>query len=123
MFCVGNILDDQNLIDTLSESKQTSTSISQRVAESELTEKEINDARQRYLPVATRGSLIYFVIADLASIDPMYQYSLSYYTSIFNKCILDSDKSSQLEIRLKNIINYTTYVIYRYLFKVLYIFI
>ena len=30
----------------------------------------------RYVPVAKRGAIIYFVVADLAKIDPMYQYSL-----------------------------------------------
>jgi dynein heavy chain, axonemal len=109
----GNILDDQTLIDVLSESKTTSVSISQRVAESELTEKEINDARQRYLPVATRGSLIYFVIADLASIDPMYQYSLAYYATLFSRCIHEAEKSSQLEQRLKNIIDYASLTIFK----------
>ena len=29
--------------------------------------------RNKYRPVAIRGALIYFVVADLASIDPMYQ--------------------------------------------------
>jgi dynein heavy chain, axonemal len=109
----GNILDDEVLINTLSESKLTATAISDRVAEAEITEQEINEARGRYLPVATRGSIIYFVIADLASIDPMYQYSLAYYSFLFNKCITDAEKSPNLETRLENIINYTTLVIYQ----------
>ena len=67
----GNILDDEVLINTLSESKLTSIAIAERVAEAEVTEREINEARGRYLCVATRGSIIYFVIADLATVDPM----------------------------------------------------
>ena len=59
----GNILDDEVLINTLSESKLTSIAISERVSEAEVTEQEINDTRSRYYPVATRGSIIYFVIA------------------------------------------------------------
>ena len=30
----------------------------------------------RYRPVARRGAVLYFVVADLAGVDPMYQYSL-----------------------------------------------
>eukprot|EP01038_Epipyxis_sp_PR26KG_P006339 gene6339-8727_t len=109
----GNILDDEVLINTLSESKLTSIAISERVAEAEVTEQIINEARDRYTIVATRGSIIYFVIADLAGIDPMYQYSLGYYTSLFNRCILDSERSPDLDIRLQNIIDYATLIIYQ----------
>ena len=108
----GNILDDEVLINTLAESKVTSIAIGERVAEAEITEQDINEARGRYTSVATRGSIIYFVIADLGGIDPMYQYSLAYYTTLFNRCIHDSDKSSDLKTRLNIIIDYSTLVIY-----------
>jgi dynein heavy chain len=108
----GNILDDEVLINTLSESKITASSIAERVAEAEITEQDINEARGRYLDVATRGSIIYFVIADLAGVDPMYQYSLAYYTLLFQRCINESEKSNDLETRLHNIIDYASLVIY-----------
>jgi dynein heavy chain len=109
----GNILDDEVLINTLSESKVKSTQIAERVGEAEITEQEINENRQRFLGVATRGSIIYFVIADLALIDPMYQYSLTYYSLLFTRCIADSEPSSDLEVRLRNIIDYATLTIYQ----------
>ena len=48
------------------------------------TEKDISEAREKYRPVATRGSVMYFVVADLAEVDPMYQYSLKYFTQVQN---------------------------------------
>jgi dynein heavy chain len=108
----GNILDDEVLINTLSESKLTSIAIAERVSEAEITEQEINDSRDKYTGVATRGSIIYFVIADLAAIDPMYQYSLEYYSSLFQKCISVSEKSSDLQTRIDTIIKYSSEVIY-----------
>ena len=108
----GNILDDEVLINTLSESKMTSLAIAERVSEAEITEAEINEARSAYLSVATRGSIIYFVIADLGGVDPMYQYSLAYYAALFSRCIADSEKSSDLDTRLTNIIDNATLVIY-----------
>lgn len=48
------------------------------VEESIVLEEKINLIRNEYAPIAVRGSLLYFVIADLAGIDPMYQYSLAY---------------------------------------------
>lgn len=38
-----------------------------------MTERSINEAREHYRPAATRGSILYFVVADLALISPMYQ--------------------------------------------------
>ena len=109
----GNILDDEVLINTLAESKITATAIQDRVAEAEVTEQEINEARGRYIGVATRGSIIYFVIADLAGIDPMYQYSLSYYSGLFNKCIVEAEASPALDQRIENIINHCSLIIYQ----------
>ncbi|KAH8046927.1 dynein light chain binding protein [Aureococcus anophagefferens] len=81
----GNILDDEELINTLADSKKFSTMINERLEAAEVTKQEINEAREAYRTVATRGSIIYFVISDLGTIDPMYQYSLQYYQVIFNK--------------------------------------
>ena len=92
----GNILDDSKLINTLAESKKTSTAIKGRVAEAEKTEIEINNARESYRSVATRGSLIYFVIADLPDIDPMYSYSLEYFQGLFDRCLIQSEKAKDL---------------------------
>ena len=108
----GNILDDEVLINTLNNSKLTSSVIEGRVKEAEETEKHINEAREGYRPVPTRGSILYFVIADLALVDGMYQYSLAYFTTLFNHCIESSEKSDDLETRLRNIMDYTTYFVY-----------
>jgi dynein heavy chain len=53
---------------------------------------EINETRNSYRSVAIRGSILYFVIADLAGIDPMYQYSLVYVKRLFNSAIERSEK-------------------------------
>merc|ERR1719428_1548175 len=46
----GNILDDEVLINTLAESKTTSTAVNARVAEAEVTAAEIEVACQKYIP-------------------------------------------------------------------------
>jgi dynein heavy chain len=75
----GNILDDEELINALGRSKTTSLAINGRLTEAEATTQEINKIREGYRVVATRGSVIYFVVANLALVDPMYQYSLQFY--------------------------------------------
>lgn len=108
----GNILDDETLINTLAQSQMTAQVISERVAESQKTEKEINIKRNLYRPVALRGSLLYFVISDLSNIDPMYQNSLTYFNRLINRCLDESEKSSDIEKRLSNIIDYMTKLVY-----------
>ncbi|KAJ3052746.1 Dynein heavy chain 6, axonemal [Rhizophlyctis rosea] len=105
----GNILDDEELINTLNQSKVTSAAIKERVSQAEATEKEINVAREKYRPVAIRGSVLYFVVADLAEMDPMYQFSLKYFKNLFNICISESEKSSDLQKRIEILCTNATY--------------
>ncbi|KAL1023853.1 hypothetical protein UPYG_G00047240 [Umbra pygmaea] len=103
----GNILDNEELVQKLQESKVTSEDINRRLKEAEATELMINAARERYRPVATRGSVMYFVIASLSEIDPMYQFSLKYFKQLFNNTIELSEKSSVLEERLQILLDQT----------------
>ena len=47
-----------------------------------MTEEKITTAREKYRPVATRGSVMYFVVASMAEVDTMYQYSLKYFKQV-----------------------------------------
>ncbi|XP_034255936.1 dynein heavy chain 6, axonemal isoform X2 [Thrips palmi] len=108
----GNILDDEELIETLNESKETSAIISTRLEEAEATEEKISIAREKYRIVAARGSSLYFVVAQLGEIDPMYQYSLKYFKMVFNTVIETSKKSSDLNQRLRVLLSETTSAVY-----------
>ena len=55
---------------------------------------------------------MYFVVATLAEVDPMYQYSLKYFQQLFNLCIENSPKSNDLNTRLKTLINNCTNSVY-----------
>uniref|UniRef100_A0A8C4KUF5 Dynein axonemal heavy chain 6 n=1 Tax=Equus asinus asinus TaxID=83772 RepID=A0A8C4KUF5_EQUAS len=108
----GNILDNEELIDTLQDSKITSGAIKTRLKEAESTELMINVAREKYRPVATQGSVIYFVIASLSEIDPMYQYSLKYFKQLFNTTIETSTKSDDLQQRMEILLEQTLLTAY-----------
>ena len=43
-----------------------------------------------------------------ALIDPMYQYSLSYFSRLFNHCLDASETSPDLPTRLSNLLAFTT---------------
>ena len=61
----------------LSSSKVLSNEIAEKQVVAEETEKLIDATRMGYVPIAEHSSILFFVIADIANIDPMYQYSLS----------------------------------------------
>ena len=69
----GNILDDEVLIATLAASKTTSKEINFQLAQASETKTKIDNACEGYRPIAKRGAVLYFVIADFGSVDPMYQ--------------------------------------------------
>lgn len=47
------------------------------------TEKDIDIARDVYIPVSEHSSVLFFCITDLNNIDPMYQYSLSWFINLY----------------------------------------
>jgi dynein heavy chain len=56
--------------------------------------------------------VLYFVIADMANINDMYQNSLEYVKVLFNKAIDTTEKSENLETRLASLIDTITRQIY-----------
>jgi dynein heavy chain len=94
------ILDDTDLIETLEDSKVKAKLIKEKIEQAVEIEEMINTTRNSYTSIALRGSILYFVIADLAGIDPMYQYSLKYVKNLFVDSIINSEKNEDLEIRL-----------------------
>lgn len=106
------ILDEDNLIIILEDSKKTSADIKVRLEDAAVIEVQIDDTRNEYRSVATRGSILYFVIADLAGIDPMYEYSLGYVKRLFNSAIEGSPAQESLEKRLDVLIDQITQTMY-----------
>lgn len=50
--------------------------------EAERIALDIARDRENYRCVAVRGSVLYFVVADLANINFMYQYSLEFFIKL-----------------------------------------
>ena len=67
-----DILKDDELINVLDQSKQTSTTIGEQLQEAKKIQAEIEDDREKYRGVARRGSVLYFVVADLSTVNAMY---------------------------------------------------
>ena len=110
--CKGSPVDDEELIGTLDASKIKSQEIQAKVKIAEETEKDIDETRSRYVPVAVRTQILFFCTTDLTHVDPMYQYSLEWFRDIFLKSVEKAEQSDDLSVRIKNINNYFTFSLY-----------
>jgi len=108
----GNILEDETAINILSSSKELSEEISEKQKVASATEMQIDSTRVGYKPVAVHSAVVFFCISDLANIEPMYQYSLTWFINLYVQSIAKSKKSEDLEERIKNIIEHFTTSIY-----------
>ena len=127
----GNILEDETAIKILSSSKtlsediqakqvttltgtsyhlSLSLSLSQEIAAA--TEKEIDETRNGYHPVAVHSSILFFCISDMANIEPMYQYSLTWFINLYVQSITNSPKSADLSERIQSLNDHFTLSIY-----------
>lgn len=108
----GMILDNVDLIENLKISKIDATQVKENLVNQEQKSAEIEIARQQYVPVATRGSILYFVIADFAMVDPMYQFSLNYFKRLFQLVIRNTEPIEDMARRIKVLMDGITETIY-----------
>eukprot|EP00112_Aurelia_sp_Birch-Aquarium-sp1_P020988 Seg5537.1 transcript_id=Seg5537.1/GoldUCD/mRNA.D3Y31 product="Dynein heavy chain 3 axonemal" protein_id=Seg5537.1/GoldUCD/D3Y31 len=108
----GNILEDETAIKILSSSKVLSEEITAKQEIASATEKEIDETRNGYQPVAKHSAILFFCISDLANIEPMYQYSLTWFINLYLMSIENSKKSSELDVRIANLNDHFTQSIY-----------
>ncbi|KAF6274521.1 dynein axonemal heavy chain 14 [Rhinolophus ferrumequinum] len=98
----GCILDDEEIVDILRESKITANEISKRINAAEKAESEIQAIRKNYLPIATRGALLYFLVAGLTQINYMYQFSLEWFHQVFVLSVVSSSKEQEHSFKREN---------------------
>lgn len=116
----GSLVDDEELIEVLQETKTTAQEVNQKLKIAEITEKKIMVAREEYRGVATRGSILYFLIVELSNVSVMYQNSLKQFLVIFDNSINKSAKSSITEERIQIILRYLTFEVWAFTSRSLY---
>ena len=116
----GNLLDDEELIGVLADTKSKSTDVKEKLNSASTMKKNINEKREQYRPVATRGSVLYFSIVDMSQVNTMYQTSLDQFQEQFDKSMDVAEKANLASKRVNNIIDTMTYITYRYIDRGLY---
>ncbi|XP_048268511.1 dynein axonemal heavy chain 8 [Bombus terrestris] len=116
----GPLIEDVELMSVLNITKQTAAEINEQLSIAKDTELRIDLAREEFRPVATRGSVLYFLICDMSLVNCMYQTSLVQFLERFDLSMERSEKSPVNQRRINFIIEYLTYEIFRYKARGLY---
>ncbi|CAL1160609.1 unnamed protein product [Cladocopium goreaui] len=120
----GNLLDDQELIEVLANTKAKAKEVEGKLDEARQRTLEIDEKREQFRSVATRGSLMYFNMTDMVlvtnpiTLQPsgwMYSCSLTQFLEQFDYSVKHSDKVQPTSKRVDKIIDFLTYQVYRYM--------
>lgn len=108
----GNILEDEEAVNVLSSSKMLANEIKVKQAEAEITERTIDKIRHQYQSVSNYSAKLFFIIDSLTNINPLYQYSLTWFVNLFVMAVENSPKCDKIEERTEALIKYFTYSLY-----------
>ncbi|KAF0745065.1 hypothetical protein Ae201684_000639 [Aphanomyces euteiches] len=116
----GNLLEDEELIGVLANTKEKAAEVKDKLIAAADTRKSINEKREQFRPVATRGSVLYFTVVEMSLVNCMYQTSLTQFLALFMKSMDLAEKAALASKRVANIIETMTYISYRYINRGLY---
>lgn len=111
----GSLLEDTELQEVLAHIKMKSSEVTNKLIEAQTKKVEINEKRQAFLPVAARGSCLYFCIVSMTEVNWMYNSSLQQFVQLFDYGIDYSEKAPIVKDRVANIIDTMTWRVYRYI--------
>ena len=89
----GNLLDDEELIGVLANTKEKAAEVKVKLKEAEETKENIAQQREKYRDVATRGSILYFAVVEMSLVNPMYQTSLAQFLEIFMESMNQAERA------------------------------
>ncbi|KAH3766505.1 axonemal inner arm dynein heavy chain 3 [Pelomyxa schiedti] len=96
----GDILSDEKLVDVLFSTKKTSEEIHKQLEAAEKIGVQISSALAGYQPVAKHAGYLYCTAAKLSRINCMYQFSLDWFSDLFDAVLAIPHTSATLTQRI-----------------------
>ena len=89
----SSLVEDDTLVHKMRDTKELYENNSAQIISLEQNMKKIEDNRGKYRACAKEAAILFFVLDDLAHLDPMYQFSLKNYRVLFKKSIESSSNN------------------------------
>ena len=97
----GNLLENKQLIDSLEQSKEKSMQSEAILKKSIEQSNEIEHKRNIYKNLSKTATTIYILLQELFKINPMYQFSLDNFMSLFKQTITEESKKNYTSFEQK----------------------
>ena len=74
--------------------KEKAGEVKLKLKEAGETRAGINEKREQYRSVATRGSILYFAVVEMSLVSVMYQTSLAQFLEVFMESMEQAEKAT-----------------------------
>eukprot|EP00048_Salpingoeca_helianthica_P012919 m.191176 g.191176 ORF g.191176 m.191176 type:complete len:3938 (+) comp15437_c5_seq50:82-11895(+) len=108
----GNILQNQPLLDSLTDIKAKSQVVAEALAESIRLQTALDGERGVYLPLAHHGSKLFFVVQKLAMLNHMYQFSLASFLALYDRALAHGERTTDQTTRIKSLSSHLVQIAY-----------
>ena len=97
----GSLLDDDRLIQSLSESQHTAKQILDQVETAQRTKRKIHKSRMAYLSVVRRAANAFSCVTCLADIENVYDFSLQWYLELYKTALDQAEPRATVAARVE----------------------
>jgi dynein heavy chain 2 len=97
----GNILENQQLVDSLNNTKTQAGEIEKALVDSQKFQISLDTQRNIYRSFATVGANLFMVIEDLVKVNNMYQFSLASFINLFKKALASKPNAASTDEKLR----------------------
>ncbi|BES90289.1 heavy chain [Nesidiocoris tenuis] len=113
----GDILQNQELLDSLKKTKESSDAIKQSLEEAVSVKIAMTNECAAYKSFALLGTRMFFACASMSNVNNMYHLSVNRFISLFEKYLVSQKKNTPVEEKSQNLVKFVYHNISRSLFN------